>query len=176
MTHAFNLTCDPYGDPFQPFASDVVVACDTDVMLTHAALTHADCFKLFSVAKMTQRRRAKRRRFVVSEMPAVQSKRRIVEADARNTHGDSSDSKSSQEIRRTNAEQGALCTQETQNLVVKLGQLLGKLHAMKKAKSLQQQDEVLLHDDDVICCTQVEAAKGTRRWPIRKRFMKGAKG
>ena len=98
-----------------------------------------------------------------------------MEVDARNTHGDSSNSKSSQEIESTNAEQDALCTQQTQNLVVKLGHQLGKLRAVKNKNSLQQQDEVLLSDGDVICLTQVQAAKAARSRPNRKRLMKGTK-
>ena len=167
----FRLMCDPYGDPFQPFASPVLAASDVYVMLTPAAPTHAHPFKLFSssdIAKMTQRRQAKRRRFVINGTSPVQKKPQIMEVDARNTHGDSSDSKSYQEIRSTNAEKDALCTQQTQNLVVKLGHQLGKLRAVKKENSLQRQDEGLLSDDDVICLTQVEAAKVARSRPNKK--------
>ena len=77
MTHAFSLKCHPYGDPFQPSASPMLAASDVDVMLTPAAPIHAHAFKLFSspdIAKMTQRRKAKRRRFVINETPPVQKK------------------------------------------------------------------------------------------------------
>ena len=118
---------------------------------------------------MTQRPKAKRRRFVINETPPMQKEKpRIMEVDAANTHGESS-----KEIRSTNAEQDALCTQQTRNLVVKLGHQLGKLRAVKRENNLQHQDEALLSDDDVICLTRVEAAKTARSRANRKRLLKG---
>ena len=58
----FDVPYVTYCDPFQPFASPVLAASDVDVMLTLAAPTHANLFKLFSgrdIAKMTQIPKAK---------------------------------------------------------------------------------------------------------------------
>ena len=59
---------------------------------------------------------------------------------------------------------------------MKLEHQLGKLCPVKRENNLQQQDEGLLFDDDVICLTQVQAAKAARSRPNKKRLSKELNG